>query len=84
MALMFYFRWNVCLNVLLFGILAAGVIILTSGANLATVANTISIEKDWIVIIADGNKDNLAGKQILCKCSQPQHQNSGIGFWYIM
>ena len=68
MALMFYFQWNVCLNVVLFGILVVVVILLTSGANLATVANTISIEKDWIVVIADGNKDTLAGKLCTSAC----------------
>ena len=61
MALIFYFNWNVCLNVVLFSILTIVIILLASGANLATVANTISIEKDWIVVIADGNKDTLAG-----------------------
>ena len=61
MALMFYFEWNVCLNPVVFSILTVFVILLASGANLATVANTISIEKDWIVVIADGNKDILAG-----------------------
>ncbi len=65
MALMFFFQWNVCLNVVVFGILAVVVIVFASGANLATVANTISIEKDWIVVIADGNEDTLAGN-LLC------------------
>lgn len=61
MGLMFYFQLNVCLNVIAFGILTTVVIIFVSGANLATVANTISIEKDWVVALADGNKDTLAG-----------------------
>jgi hypothetical protein len=64
MALMFWFNWTVCLNVVVFGVLTVFIIILTSGANLATVANTISIEKDWIVVIADGNVDALAGKRL--------------------
>ncbi len=62
MAVMFYFDLNVCSNVLVFCLLTVVIILLTSGANLATVANTISIEKDWIVVIADGNEDTLAGK----------------------
>lgn len=66
MALMFYFDWNVCLNVKIFSALTVVVIVLVSGANLATVANTISIEKDWVVVIADGNKDTLAGNLLLC------------------
>lgn len=36
------------------------VIILGATANLATVTNTIAIEKDWIVVIADKNEDTLA------------------------
>lgn len=67
MALMFYYEWNVCLNVAVFSILTVVVIILASGANLATVANTISIEKDWIVVIADENKDTLAGNYIIIR-----------------
>lgn len=63
MALMFYFNWNVCLNMVVFSVLSVVVIFLAAGANLATVANTISIEKDWVVVIADGNIDTLAGKQ---------------------
>lgn len=62
MALMFHFNWSVCLNVVVFSVLTVCIILLASGANLATVANTISIEKDWVVVIADGNIDTLAGK----------------------
>ena len=43
--------------------LASGLVIfLGSAANLATVANTIAIERDWVVVIADKNKDTLASK----------------------
>ena len=45
----------------LFIFLSALVIFLGATANLATVANTIAIEKDWIVVIADKNEDTLAG-----------------------
>lgn len=61
MALMFKFDWTACHNLVVFGILSVVAILFASGANLATVANTISIEKDWVVIIADGNEDTLAG-----------------------
>ena len=61
MALMFYFDWNVCLKLTIFSTLSGTIILLASGANLATVANTIAIEKDWVVVIADGNEDSLAG-----------------------
>lgn len=61
MALMFHFEWNVCLNVVIFSVLAAVVILLAAGANLAAVVSTISIEKDWITVVADGNMDALAG-----------------------
>ena len=65
MAVMFYYDLNVCLHLMVFIPLVAMVILLASGANLATVANTISIEKDWVVVIADGNEDTLAGMCIV-------------------
>ena len=61
MALMFFYDWTVCHSMVIFSVTTVCIILLASGANLATVANTISIEKDWIVVIADGNKDTLAG-----------------------
>lgn len=61
MALMFKFDWTACHDVVAFTVLSVVAILFASGANLATVANTISIEKDWIVVIADGNDDTLAG-----------------------
>ncbi len=60
--LMFYYDLNVCLHTGLFLGLVVIVMVLTAGAYLANVANKISIEKDWAVVIADNNKDNLAGK----------------------
>lgn len=66
MALMFYFEWTVCVNVVVFSVLTVIVILLTAGANLATVANTIAIEKDWVVVIADRNEDTLAGNYPEC------------------
>ena len=54
-----------CQNIVAFGCLIPLVIVFGSGANLATVANTISIEKDWVVVIADKNENTLAGEQIL-------------------
>ena len=63
LSLMFGLDMGICDNVPLplFISLSGLVILLGSGANLATVANTIAIEKDWIVVIADKNKDTLAG-----------------------
>ena len=65
---MFGLDLGICSDVPLpvFIVLAILVIFLGSGANLATVANTIAIEKDWIVVIADKNKDTLAGKVMQC------------------
>lgn len=64
LAVMFYYDLNVCLHITVFSILSVIVIILAAGSNLATVANTISIEKDWVVALADGNEDTLAGYQL--------------------
>lgn len=61
LALMFSQGWDVCQNVAVFSCLTVVVTLLGSGSMLATVANTISIEKDWVVVLADGNKDTLAG-----------------------
>lgn len=65
---MFGLDLGICSDVPLsvFIVLAILVIFLGSGANLATVANTIAIEKDWIVVIADKNEDTLAGKVTQC------------------
>lgn len=46
----------------LFAFLSALVIILGATANLATVTNTIAIEKDWVVVIANKNEDTLASE----------------------
>ena len=63
LAVMFGLDLGICDNpsLSLFICLSALVIFLGATANLATVANTIAIEKDWIVVIADKNKDTLAG-----------------------
>ena len=60
LALMFQLGWNVCLNLAVFAALSALVVLLGSGSRLATVANTIAIEKDWVVVLADGNENSLA------------------------
>lgn len=62
LCLMFYFEWNVCLNLALFVGLSAVTIVMGSLARLATVANTISIEKDWVVVIAGKDENTLAGE----------------------
>ena len=62
---MFRLDLGVCSDtpLFIFAILSSLAIVLGSGANLATVANTISIEKDWIVVIADKNEKTLAGEE---------------------
>ena len=66
LSLMFLFQWNICDgSVALFAGLSAVVIGVTSLSNLATVANTISIEKDWVVVIAGKDENALAGE---CTC----------------
>lgn len=67
-ALMFYNQWDVCGHTIIFGSLMVFVILSGSISNLATVANTISVEKDWVVVIADGNSKTLAGMVIYCSC----------------
>ena len=62
LSIMFYYSLTVCNNVLLFGVLVVGVIIFGALANLATVANTIAVERDWVVVVADKNSATLAGK----------------------
>ena len=59
---MFVFNWTVCTQLVPFAILFIAVILLGAVANLATIANTISIERDWIVVLADGNSDTLASE----------------------
>ena len=62
LASMFGFGWNVCLSPAVFAVLTAAVVLLGSGAQLATVGNTIAIERDWVVVLADANKDTLASR----------------------
>lgn len=38
------------------------IIVLASAANLATIANTIAVEKDWIVEICNKDEEKLASK----------------------
>ncbi len=60
LSIMFYYSLTVCNNVVLFGIFVVGVVLLGALANLATVANTIAVERDWVVVIADKNSSILA------------------------
>lgn len=62
LALMFALDWSICDNTVIFASLIPLVVILGAGSNLATIANTISIEKDWIVVLADKREDTLAGE----------------------
>lgn len=63
-ALMFSLHLCVCDSVPAFAALTALTIVFDSVAKLATVTNTISVEKDWVVVIADSKQDTLAGKWI--------------------
>ena len=56
------FMISYCNHVGWFFFVASIVVVMGTIANLATVANTISIERDWIVVIADKNKNTLASK----------------------
>ena len=64
LAILFGLDLGICGDVSLyvFIILTSGVILLGASANLATVVNTIAVEKDWVVVIADKNEDILASK----------------------
>ena len=57
-----HFSINYCKDVSLFFLVTCVVVITGTLAHLATVANTISIERDWVVVIADKNKNTLASK----------------------
>ena len=50
--------------------IACGVIVvLGSLAQLASLASTIVVDKDWIVILANGDQDQLASKiEMICYC----------------
>ena len=68
-SLMFYYQWDVCGHtVIIFGPLMAILSLSGSISNLATVANTIAIEKDWVVVIADDNNKTLARMYTIMSC----------------
>ena len=50
-----------------------GVVLLGSLANLATVGNTIAVERDWVVVIADKNSTTLASMIILTNLCKFMH-----------
>jgi iron-regulated transporter 1 len=58
--LMFYYSWDVCNQVVVFACLMIVIILFGSVSKLATITNTISIEKDWVVVIADKNSVTLS------------------------
>ena len=62
LALMFYMNWSVCNNVPAFAVLTVATTMFGSVAKLATLVNTISVEKDWVVVIANKASDTLAGE----------------------
>ena len=78
LAVLFGLNLDLCSDVplYLFGILTAIVIVLGASANLATVVNTIAVEKDWVVVIADKNKDILASEQYYIISPQSCYQSS--------
>ena len=55
-----HFKISYCKDVGQFFLVTCVVAVMGTLANLATVANTISIERDWVVVIADKNKNTLA------------------------
>ena len=57
-----HFMISYCKDTGWFFLVASVVVVMGTLANLATVANTISIERDWVVVIADKNKNTLASK----------------------
>lgn len=61
LALMFKLNWTFCNNIPAVAVLTFAVIVFGSVAKLATLANTISVEKDWVVVIANKVPDTLAG-----------------------
>ena len=67
LAFLFGLDLGICgdVSLYIFLLLSTLTIILGATANLATVVNTISIEKDWVVVIADGNKNTLASNGYL-------------------
>jgi len=68
-ALTFYFRSQLELEGNDWGIpIACGVIVvLGSLAQLASLASTIVVDKDWIVILANGDQDQLARMNSVCR-----------------
>ena len=66
---MFVEDWSVCSNISVFAVLTVLAIAFSSVANLATVANTISVEKDWVVVIADKRPNTLASEWIMANCT---------------
>ncbi|XP_019851220.1 PREDICTED: solute carrier family 40 member 1-like [Amphimedon queenslandica] len=77
-SVMFYFQWDVCGHTIIFGSLIAIVLLSSSISSLATIGNTIAIEKDWVVVIADYNNKtlallnaNLRRIDLLCKLFAP-------------
>jgi iron-regulated transporter 1 len=80
LAVLFGLNMDICSDVplYLFALLTAIVIVLGASGNLATVVNTIAVEKDWVVVIADKNKDILASLNanmrridLICKLLAP-------------
>ena len=71
LAVAFKFEISACSrDALYFGLVAVGVVIFGSSGNLATLGNTISIERDWVVAIAEKNELTLSGVCVrVCVCT---------------
>ena len=65
MSLLFQLHWNVCKNLIMFAGLIPLIMIFGSGGFLATTANLIALEKDWVVVVS--NK-MLILSQVSCVC----------------
>ena len=66
LAVAFVLHVSACEELLPFALTVVVVVVLGSSANLATVGNTIAVERDWVVVIADKNDNALAGGPLLC------------------
>ena len=66
MSLLFELHWSICENFVMFAALIPLIMLFGSGGFLATTANLIALEKDWVVVVSDKNEDTLASEFIHC------------------
>ena len=60
MSLLFELHWSICESFVMFAALIPLIMLFGSGGFLATTANLIALEKDWVVVVSDKNEDTLA------------------------